>query len=163
MPGKSMEKRGKQTLFSSISYCFLVSISFPNRLLKPRHSKLITRMIPAWAVANCMRTHSYLLGPHIPSRSPFCRPRARSPAAAWSTWKIQHKSLRITHRMQRGMLVFRHCFLEKKHHLCNWNADTECTEWYRMYLARTVHQPVAAAASEPGAQTSPCSAGWLKA
>lgn len=125
MPGKSMEKRDEQTLFSSISYCFFVSISFPDRLLKPRHSKLLTRMIPAWAVANCMRTHSYLLGPHIPSRSPFLRPRARIPAAAWSTWKIPHKNLRITHRMQWGILVSRHCFPEKKHRLCNWNA----TDW----------------------------------
>lgn len=32
-------KKGKQTLFSSISYCFFVSISFPNRLPEPRHSK----------------------------------------------------------------------------------------------------------------------------
>lgn len=72
------------------------SISFPNALIK---TPALTRMIPAWAVANCMRTHSYLLGPHIPSLSPFFRPRARSPAAAWSTCKMQDKHLRIINIM----------------------------------------------------------------
>lgn len=82
-------------------------------------------MIPAWAVANCMRTHSYLLGPHIPSRSPFFKPRARSPAAAWSTCKTQDKCLRISNSMHQGIFISRHYFLGKNHHLCNRN-QTEC-------------------------------------
>ena len=31
-------------------------------------------------------THSLVLGPHIPTRSPFCKPMAKSPAARSFTW-----------------------------------------------------------------------------
>lgn len=69
-------------------HSLLLQVAFPT--CREPLDKL-TRMIPAWAVANCIRVHSYLLGPHIPSRSPFFKPRARSPAAACSTWSMQKK------------------------------------------------------------------------
>lgn len=55
----------------------------------------LTRIIPALAVANWKRIHSYMLGPQTPSRSPRFSPRARRPAATLSTCtKECHKSIK---------------------------------------------------------------------
>ena len=48
----------------------------------------LTNINPALAVANWVITHSLMLGPHIPTRSPFLNPIARSPAARLFTYKI---------------------------------------------------------------------------
>ena len=45
----------------------------------------LTSISPTRAAANCVRTHSLMFGPQIPTRSPFFIPAARNPAANWST------------------------------------------------------------------------------
>jgi hypothetical protein len=47
-----------------------------------------TSMMPTLWVAYWVKIHSQLFGPQIPTRSPFCTPRANSPAANWSAYKL---------------------------------------------------------------------------
>ena len=42
----------------------------------------ITRTSPTLAVANCVITHSGDVGPQIPTRSPFFKPKRKNPAAS---------------------------------------------------------------------------------
>lgn len=54
---------------------------------------ILTMIKPTLAVAYCVRIHSSVLGPHIPTRSPFLSPKDKNPAANRSTckmtWKVQ--------------------------------------------------------------------------
>ena len=57
---------------------------------------MLTRISPAFAVANCVSSHSELLGDQIPTRSPGARPSASSPAASASTRSRSARQLQRT-------------------------------------------------------------------
>lgn len=66
----------------------------------------LTSISPALAVANWVMTHSLMLGPHIPTRSPLFKPMARSPAARLSTWNQHHLVLVPTEHNARVKVWF---------------------------------------------------------
>ena len=52
---------------------------------------MLTRISPAFAVANCVTTHSALFGDQMPMRSPGFSPSATSPAANASTFSASSR------------------------------------------------------------------------
>ena len=85
---------GQPTLYSACIWEFSqdTTVSFSHQKPIPvKHFRLLTSINPALAVANWVITHSRILGPHIPTRSPVFKPIARNPAARSITYSQNEK------------------------------------------------------------------------
>lgn len=111
-------KKTKQTLFSSISYCFFVSISFPNRLLDTANS------LPGWFLPGQLQTAWEPTRIYWVPTSPACLPSSgQGPEVQLLLGPPEKHNTRAWGSHTQDAVG--DIGLEKKHHLCNWNA----TDW----------------------------------
>ena len=72
---------------------------------------MLTRMSPAFAVANCVNTHSLLLGDQMPMRSPGSSPRVEQsrgePIDGLAQLAIAEPHLLMAHDQRRARRPFR--------------------------------------------------------